>query len=335
MRVLYLLTSPQPIIAGTDAAFQDASALKAAFDGETVNLCPWATPGRAFPPQLFGFHRLPEIRRLERRCEVNHVFHAIPYHFPVLRLLRNPLVYTVLTSIRHLNRSPNVNWLASLHRIVVSNARDADTLKSWGLSNYSVVPPAIETRGLERSTLPLTDEMTLLMASAPWSEEQFDLKGVDALLDAAARLPELRLILLWRGVLLNELLERVERRGLKDRIEIVPERADINACLRRVHATVLPAKRSDIIKAYPHSLLESLVAGKPVILSDALPMADYVRQHECGIVLEEVSGEALVQAIKDLRTRYDTLAQRARLTDARSFSQQAMIESYREIYRPG
>ena len=316
MPVLYLLTSPAPIIEGTDAAFQEVSALRAAFNGETVNLCPGAIPGRPFPPQLFGFHRLPEIRRLERRCEINHVFHSVPYRFPVLRFLRNPFVYTVLTSVRQLQKPPSLKWLASLHRIVVSNPRDADTLKSWGLSNYAVVPPAIETARLEQSALPLADEMTLLMASAPWAEDQFDLKGVDALLDAAVRLPKLRLILLWRGLLLKELLERVERRGIKDRVEIVPERVDINAYLSRAHATVLPAKRSDIVKAYPHSLLESLVAGKPVILSDALPMADYVRQHECGIVVEEVNEQTLVQAIEDLRARYDAFAQRARATDA-------------------
>ena len=335
MRVLYLLTSPRPIIEGTDAAFQEISALQAAFNGETVNLCPWATPGRPYPPQLFGFHRLPGIRRLERHCRINHVFHSTPYRFPVLSFLRNPVVYTVLASVRQLQKPPSLSWLASLHRIVVSNPRDADTLESWGLSNYAVVPPAIETSRLEPSALPLADEMTLLMASAPWAEDQFDLKGVDALLDAAARLPKLRLILLWRGLLLKELLERVERRALKDRVEIISERVDINAHLRRAHATVLPAKRGDIVKAYPHSLLESLVAGKPVILSDALPMADYVRKHGCGLVVEEVSVQTLVQAIEDLRARYDTLAQRARLTDAQSFSQKAMIERYSEIYRLG
>jgi glycosyltransferase involved in cell wall biosynthesis len=173
------------------------------------------------------------------------------------------------------------------------------------------------------------------MASAPWAEDQFDLKGVDALLEAAARLPKLRLILLWRGLLLKQLMERVQRSGIGDRVEIISKRVDINACLRRVHATVLPAKRSDIVKAYPHSLLESLVAGKPVILSDALPMADFVRQHECGIVIEEVSAQTLVQAIGDLRARYKSLAERARLMDPLSFSRNAMIECYRESYRLG
>ncbi len=332
MRVLYLVTSPRPVIAGTDAAFQEVAALQAAFNGEAVNLCPWATPGRPFPPQLYGFHRLAEIRRLERRCAINHVFHSIPYRFPVLRFLRNPVVYTVLTSVGQLDKQPNLEWLASLHRIVVSNPRDAETLKSWGLSNYAVVPPAIETARLERSSLRLAEDLILLMASAPWAEDQFDSKGVDALLDAAARLPALRLILLWRGVLLKELWARVERRGLKDRVEIVPGHADINAHLKRAHATILVAKRGDVVKAYPHSLLESLAAGKPVILSDALPMADYVRQNSCGIVVGKVNDRTLIDAIGDMRARYDALAERARLTDAQRFSYQAMIENYRAIY---
>lgn len=332
MSVLYLLTSSAPVIEGTDATFQEVSALKAAFNGETVNLCPRTIPGRPFPPQLFGFHRLLEIWRLERQCEINHVYHSIPYPFPVLRLLRNPIVYTVLTSLQHL-AMPSPKWLAGLHRIVVSNARDANILKTWGLLNYAVVPAAIDTARLAQSALPMGDEITLLMASAPWVEDQFDLKGIDALLDATAQLPKLRLILLWRGLLLKELLKRVERRGIRNRVEIITERVGINDYLKRAHATVLLAKRSDIVKAYPHSLLESLVAGKPVILSDALPMADYVRQHECGIVLEEVSEQTLVEAIGDLRARYDAFAHRARLTDAHMFSQKVMIEGYREIYR--
>jgi len=331
MSVLYLLTSSEPPIEGTDATFQEVSALKAAFNGEMLNLCPRRVPGRPFPPQLLGLHKLPRIWQVERHCTINHVFHSIPFRFPVLRFLRKPVVYTVLTSVPEIE-PPDIGWLSSLHSIVVSNPRDAAILQSWGLANHAVVSPAVDTDRIAQGTLQLRNEITLLMASAPWVEDQFESKGIDALLNATVQLPELRLILLWRGLLLGELLERVERRGLKGRVEIISERVDVNKYLRRVHATVLPAKRSDIVKAYPHSLLESLLAGKPVILSDALPMADYVRQHGCGIVLNEVSGSTLIEAIKDLQARYDALAQRARLIDLRAFSQKTMIESYRVIY---
>jgi glycosyltransferase involved in cell wall biosynthesis len=246
--------------------------------------------------------------------------------------VRNPVVYTVLTSLRHIAKPRRLKFLAGLHCIVVSNERDASILHSWGLTNYAVVPPAIETTRLTQSALPIGDEITLLMASAPWIEEQFEQKGVDDLLEAAANIPKLRLILLWRGLLLNELRQRVARHGIGDRVEIVTERVDIDDYLRRAHAAVLAPKRSDIVKAYPHSLLESLFAGKPVILSAALPMADYVRQQGCGIVVEDVDPKTLMQAIDDLRSRYDELAQRARLVDPQQFSQQAMIDRYRDIY---
>ena len=174
---------------------------------------------------------------------------------------------------------------------------------SWGLTNYAIVPPGIDVSRLSTSALPMTGRVTLLMASAPWVADQFDLKGVDVLLDVAAQDKALDLILLWRGLLLDELRERIARRGIEDRVEVVTDRVNIDDYLRRAHAAVLLAKRGDIVKAYPHSLLESLVAGKPVILSDALPMADFVRQKGCGIVLDEVSSGALVAGIDGAQTR--------------------------------
>ena len=138
--------------------------------------------------------------------------------------------------------------------------------------------------------------------------------------------------MLWRGLLLDELRERIGRRGLEDRVEVVANRVAIDDYLRRAHAAVLLAKRGDIVKAYPHSLIESLVAGKPVILSDALPMADYVRQKGCGIVVDEVSSEALAAAVEALRRNYDELASKARSIGSHTFSQRAMIDAYRDLY---
>ena len=50
MSVLYLLTSPTPVIEGTDAVFQEVEALRASVGGETLNLNPRKKPGAFFPP---------------------------------------------------------------------------------------------------------------------------------------------------------------------------------------------------------------------------------------------------------------------------------------------
>ena len=332
MAILYLLTAPEPAIAGTDAVFQEVTALQEAFGGTRLNLNLRKRPGGPWPPQLFGLHNLGAIRHAERSCQLNHVYHSTPYYFPVFHLLRNPIVLTVVAGLMGRKPPRDLANLRRLDRIVVSNSRDARQLSSWGLTNHTIVPPGVDVSALSVGTLPLTGPLTLLMASAPWTAEQFDLKGIDALLDAAAHDKRLNLILLWRGLLYDELRERIARRGVAERVEVITNHTNVNDCLRRAHATVLVARRGDIVKAYPHSLLESLVAGKPVILSDAIPMADYVRQRGCGIVVNEASSAALAAAIEALRSNYEVLAGNARSIGSHAFSQRAMIDLYRDLY---
>ena len=332
MAVLYLLTSPSPPMEGTDAVFQEVASLREAVPSEALNLCPRRVPGAPFPPQLLGFHVLPALWQAERRCRINHLYFSVPYFFPVLRFLRNPIVYTVVASLAGQEKPAHVDRLNALRRLVVSNQRDAEVLQSWGLSNATVVSPAVDAPHLTAEKLDLGSEITLLMASAPWTEEQFDTKGVDVLLQAAAGDRSIRLILLWRGLLEDELKARIARLGIGDRVEIITERVNVGDYLRRAHAAVLLAKRSDIVKAYPNSLIESLLAGKPVIVTEALPMADYVRARDCGVVAGRVSIPTILEAIEALRGRYRELAENARAIEAAEFSRQSLVEKYRAIY---
>jgi glycosyltransferase involved in cell wall biosynthesis len=320
-------------MAGTDAVFQEVDILRAAFNGDTLNLFPLRKPSSRVPRQLYGVHKIPVIRRLEQQCKLNHLYFSVLYDFPILRLLRNPIVYTVVASLKGHNKPAGIERLKTLHRIVVSNERDAKQLESWGLSNHVIIPPAITTQGLVPGSLALDRELTLLMASAPWEAKQFDLKGIDLLLEAVARLPFLKLILLWRGLLFEDLVERVERHGIKGRVEIVNSRVKVNDYLRRAHATVLLAKRGDIVKSYPHSLMESLVANKPVLVSNTIPMADYVRQNQCGVVLDELRFDSLSAAIETLMKRYDVIANNAKQVDPDAFSIRKFVESHRCIYK--
>lgn len=332
MSVLYLLTAPPPPIEGTDAVFQEVAALRAAFQGDTFNLFPFAHPSGRFPKWLYGLHAVGRLRAREGAHRLNHVYFAVPYVFPVLRALRNPLIYTVTASCYRYPRPRNLAPLRALHRIVVSNDRDAAALQSWGLTNISIIRPGIDTTRLTARPQPLGKEFMLLMASAPWVPRQFDLKGLDALLETAARLPFVRLILLWRGLLLAELKERIHRFGVAERVEIVDRKVDVNAYLARAHAAVLLAKEPDIVKACPHSLLEALAAGKPVITSERIPIADFVRQHQCGLTINEVSSAALAAAITNMRDNYRRLASNAERVGPPSFSLAVLIDQHRRLY---
>lgn len=162
--------------------------------------------------------------------------------------------------------------------------------------------------------------------------KQFDLKGIDVLLEAVAKLPNLRLILLWRGLLYHELIERIQRLGISDKVEIINHYVDVNEYLKRAHATVLLAKQADIVKSFPNSLMESLTAGKPVLVSDTIPIADMVQINQCGIVVKDIRFQGLVEAINKLMVGYAGLADKARKCGKNMFSERAMLESYRHIY---
>ena len=332
MSVTYFLTGPPPPFEGTDAVFQDVDALCKAFRGETINLNPVKSTIRRFPKQLFGYHALRKIKESELRHEINHIFFPSPYAFPILRILRNPVLYTVTASLDMRKRPRGLARLQKLRRVIVSNERDAGILRSWGLKNCAVVPPGIDAATLTPAKLPLGRELTLLMASAPWNIRQFDSKGIDLLLAAAGRLPFLRLILLWRGVLADELGRRVERLNLGERVEIINRKADINDQLKRAHASIVLAEDGGLVKSFPHSLIESLVAGNPVVLSETIAMSDYVRHCECGVVLQHMTVEALTSAIETLKRNYERLARNAAQLPRDDFSIGAMVENYRRLY---
>src|SRR5581483_10102742 len=143
MSILYLLTAPPPPIVGTDAVFQEVTALREAFQGEIANLSPLESSTRLFPKQLFGFHNILGLKRLERRCRLNHLFFSLLYPFPILRLLHNPIIYTVTGSLDVAKPPLAHGRLQRLFRIVVSSRRDAAVLQAWGLTNYTIVSAGI------------------------------------------------------------------------------------------------------------------------------------------------------------------------------------------------
>jgi glycosyltransferase involved in cell wall biosynthesis len=176
------------------------------------------------------------------------------------------------------------------------------------------------------------DELLLLAGSAPWTEEQFHTKGVDALLDVAQRMPLLKLVLLWRGWLLEELRRRIADRGLADRVEVLTERVDVNEILGRVHAAVVLAEEPNLVKAFPHSLLEALAAGKPVVVSEGIALADHVERTECGQTVKGVDPEGLANAIARLEQDYPRLQANALDVGRRDFSLERLVGDYRGVY---
>ena len=181
--------------------------------------------------------------------------------------------------------------------------------------------------------LRLERDFYLLAGSAPWSRRQFRTKGFDMLLEAAERLPDLRLVLLWRGVLREEIERRIGARGLGDRVKVIDERIDVDRVLARVHAAVVLSESPRLVKAYPHSLLESLAAGKPIVVSNGLAIAGEAERTGCGRVVERFDLDTLVGALEGAMADYPELQAAAAGLDMRRYAKSRLLADYERIYR--
>lgn len=330
MNVLYHVATLPAKMPQAEAISQEIAALREHLGGDVVYVNPNQRSPLFVPRLFFGLHKLRELRRREANLHLHHFYNPDPFPFPYLRTLHRPVIYSVTCGVT--DRRPNLGYFSSLAAIAVSDERTLKQLRFWGLENVARVYPGIDTSRFTHSHLPLQSEIRLMVGSAPWTKGQFRTKGVDALLLAARQAPHLRLVFLWRGVLAAEMDHRVHQMNLANQVTVLNELVDVDQVLAGVHASVTLAAAPDIVKAYPHSLMESLAAGKPVLISRAIPMADYVKQASCGQVVEQVTPAAILSAIESLGREYETLQASAQHVGQQDFSLQQMITSYSEVY---
>lgn len=331
MNILYHMTAPPPAIPGADAVYQDVALLSQRFGGHIVPLYPLSRPSRWFPKFLYGCHIRRQLEEWDREADLHQVHFAYFHLFPVLRKLNRPLVYVVTAGLQG-QRDPPSNDLARVRCFVISNERDRGALQRWGVENYQLIRPGIETSLFTHTPPAARWPFVLLVASAPWTRSQFAAKGIDHILQTLSRLPDVRVIFLWRGRFEQELRRRISQFGVERQTEIINRHADINQLLARSHAAVVLAGSSRIVKAYPHSLLESLAAGKPVLISEAIPMADYVSEKECGVVVPSHTALAFQHALGQLVEDYDRFLSNARHLGARDFSREEFLRRFGELY---
>ena len=100
------------------------------------------------------------------------------------------------------------------------------------------------------------------MASAPWNAAQFSSKGIDVIVKAVEKIPNLKVTFLWRNIE-YEMIHHLENDSpAKDRINVVNKKVDVVRYIQEADAGILLSKDASIIKSFPHSLLECPAFGK-------------------------------------------------------------------------
>ena len=162
-------------------------------------------------------------------------------------------------------------------------------------------------------------------------------KGVDILLEAIKDLPNISLTIIGTGPEQNtikKMIVRINESTLRRGSGQAPQRINVLTNIKnpagfysQIDALVLPSRDHD-----PFGLVaaEAMMAGVPIIVTDACGIASYLDNGKDAIVVRAGSVEALKEGILKLATRNSrlTIAKEGQMTAQQKFSAEKMVENY-------
>ncbi len=332
MRVAHHFPGVPPPDPGRDAVLQEAAFLRELFPGpDHFHGLARGVHGRIPTPLQAPWTRR-RLSRLEAEIELHHLFADRLEWTRLFARTGKPLVCTLTTGLGD-SPLPEPANLPPFAALVVADGDQAARLSARGFSHVEVVPSPAHLAGIEPTPAPPRPPLALVVGSAPWTRRQFASKGIDPLLAAARRRSDLTLTFLWRGALEGAIAGRQRRAGLGDRLRVVHERIAVNPLLAASHAAVVLAAHPRLVKAYPHSLLEALAAGRPILASACLPIAAWAERRGCGIAVSELTATALDSALDELAARYPRLQRAAEELDLAAHAPERYRAAIGAIYR--
>lgn len=308
----------------------------------------WEIP--AMPDGAQGAGRVPWLRRelRRRRPEVVHAHLTWPL------AMKWPLVSAVTAGVPAIVASAHgyVPFLTSrwilwqqarlsrrVGRYIGVSRWTADACVrtcGWPADKFSVVPCGIDPGPWERADR--TAGRAALGADAgdavAFCAARLDpLKGLDVLVDAAARLPGVRFALtaFGGGPERAELEARIARLGIGNRVGLLGRRDDVPELMAGCDVFVLPSRYEGL----PVSIIEAMAAARPVVATAVGGIPELVVDGETGVLVPPDDAASLAAAIADVladRERGAALGAAGRERVRRSFTGERMAAGVSAVY---
>jgi glycosyltransferase involved in cell wall biosynthesis len=280
-------------------------------------------------PLPWGLVAMPWLLTSARRFEINHIYASAGERLLLPRIGGRRTVLTVTKEAGSLARvERSLPHLKRLGMIVVESEQHYELFAQSGISaeRLQLIYPSSGLRVYREALTPFR----ILFASSP--PARFDLlsRGIHLMLSAARRLPEVRFVLAWRQTNLAELNQLIAEFGVTN-VEVHNGCVDMDELYASCSACILPGLTHNSLKPCPHSALESLAHGKPVLVSRPTSISGLVERERCGLVFEPtVLG--LEAAVVDLQTRYAEYQSNCHRVVEEHFAPDRFCSRYDEIY---
>lgn len=207
----------------------------------------------------------------------------------------------------------------------------ASGLAEHGLDTETIVngitpaPPPADRAALERAWNLPRDAPLVVVAGRLVPQKNHALA-----LDALARVPDTRLVVLGEGPLAGE-LERTSRElGVADRVVLAGLRPDARAVIGAADAVLITSHAEGL----PLVALESLAAGTPLVATNVRGIRELVEHERSALLTAPGDAQALADAIDRVLTEpelRDRLARGGRDLVA-AYTEEAMVARYLALY---
>lgn len=228
-----------------------------------------------------------------------------------------------------------IKYLIKVQKIIVQSELQKKGLLEAGIKEEKIVVlyPPVELNHFFYQK-PTAKKFTILNASCPGKVRDLRKRGIYLLLEADHFLQnqDVQMKFLWRGGEFSRFKEKIKDNELKNTIIENKIHKDMNFQYAQVHCTIIPYLQLDeYLKIMPTSAIESLAAGKPVLVSSQTGIAEIVAKEKCGVVFEPTM-EGLLKAIQEMKKNYPKYQKNCRKTAERYFSQETFLQKHEEIY---
>ena len=196
--------------------------------------------------------------------------------------------------------------------------------------NTQYPPVDISKFNYIKPTLPFK----ILYASCPTRIGDFEKRGITLILQYAKYNNSVSFYLPWRGdkYSYSKICDLIKELKLNNVFVTTGIMADMNTLYGKVHCTIIPyTKYDNFLKLYPNSAIESLSAGKPILVSEFVGLSSLVYETSCGQVFSP-NLSSLHITIKKLRKNYSNYQTKCRRVAEEYFSSDNFVHTYEHIY---
>lgn len=163
------------------------------------------------------------------------------------------------------------------------------------------------------------------VASSPIIQEQLEEKGINILKQVVPLCQNVDFIILWR----NKEVPIPPEIENADNSKIIYGKTDMNSFYGKIDALLLPYTSENDNHACSLSVIESIIARKPVIVSKLAGVSELVKRLDAGLVCEP-SVESICENIKLLDENYEKIMKKIRKVNLNNLFSSEKIQRYVE-----